>query len=275
MRRKRRVKTRPRHCRAVFFSKVPTASLSRGPNSMSSRRAAAFPTSSRTGPPISLTVARIFCSDAGCCQANTASCKVAQSFNTPAHCSASQADWHRHRFCNHRSSVLPNFSNLRGAISAAGRSCRMSRARSARALAIRQCRRRCCTRTACRRGRNHTHPPVLVPRHGRSGCSSQTQPVLSQTKHAMGKICCCAPESESGPVFRYSACHCGPRTLVLKTDGYGPSIKLDIWYLSANSHFGPQSLAQTLLPAPPFIRLACCLRASDPNEHSFHGYFRF
>ena len=31
----------------------------------------------------------------------------------------------------------------------------------------------------------------------------------------------------------------GTRILVLKTDGYGPSIKLVIWSLSANSHLGP------------------------------------
>jgi hypothetical protein len=67
----------------------------------------------------------------------------------------------------------------------------------------------------------------------------------------------------------------GTRILVLKTDGYGPSIKLAIWSLSANSHFSPQSLAQTLLASPPFIRLARRLRARDPNKHSFHGYYRF
>jgi len=75
-----------------------------------------------------------------------------------------------------------------------------------------------------------------------------------------------------GP-WRSAAQHSGTRILVLKTDSYGPSIGLRcIWSLSANSHFGPQSLAQTLLASPPFIRLACCLRAGDPNEHSFHGY---
>jgi len=31
----------------------------------------------------------------------------------------------------------------------------------------------------------------------------------------------------------------GTRILVFKTDGYSPSIKLVIWSLSANSHFGP------------------------------------
>jgi hypothetical protein len=31
----------------------------------------------------------------------------------------------------------------------------------------------------------------------------------------------------------------GTRILVFKTDGYSPSIKLVVWSLSANSHFGP------------------------------------
>jgi hypothetical protein len=31
----------------------------------------------------------------------------------------------------------------------------------------------------------------------------------------------------------------GTEILVLKTDGYGPPIKLVIWSLSANSHLGP------------------------------------
>jgi hypothetical protein len=31
--------------------------------------------------------------------------------------------------------------------------------------------------------------------------------------------------------------------LVLVTDGYGPLIELGVWCLSANSHFGAQSLA--------------------------------
>jgi hypothetical protein len=71
------------------------------------------------------------------------------------------------------------------AISFAGRSCRASRARSGRALAGRQCRRMDCTCTARRRGRSGMRRRWLLPRHGRSGCSSQTQPMLSQTKHAM------------------------------------------------------------------------------------------
>ena len=62
----------------------------------------------------------------------------------------------------------------------------------------------------------------------------------------------------------FSSSSFGTRILVLKTDGYGPSIKLAIWSLSANSHFSPQSLAQTLLASPPFIRLARRLRARDP-----------
>jgi hypothetical protein len=65
------------------------------------------------------------------------------------------------------------------------------------------------------------------------------------------------------------------RCLVLKTDSYGPLIQLGIWSLSADSHFGAQSLAQSLLASPPFIWHACCLRARGPNEYSFHGYFAF
>jgi hypothetical protein len=108
------------------------------------------------------------------------------------------------------------------AISAAARSYRAPGARSARALADRQGRRTGYrTHTACRR-RNYRHRRLLPPQsEGRSGWFSQTQPVLSQTKHAMTVRRRRAPESESGPVFRYSACHFGPRTLVLKTDGYG------------------------------------------------------
>ena len=68
----------------------------------------------------------------------------------------------------------------------------------------------------------------------------------------------------------------GNRILVLKADGYGPLIKLgSVQSLSANSHFGPQSLAQSLLASPPFVRHACCLLASGSNEHSFHDCFRF
>ena len=65
------------------------------------------------------------------------------------------------------------------------------------------------------------------------------------------------------------------RCLVLKTDSYGPLIQLGIWSLSADSHFGAQSLAQSLLASPPFISHACCLRARGSNEYSFHDYFRF
>ena len=80
--------------------------------------------------------------------------------------------------------------------------------------------------------------------------------------------------TRSGIPVTFSTSSFGTRILVLKTDGYGPSIKLAIWSPSANSHFSPQSLAQTLLASPPFIRLARRLRARDPNEHSFlHGYF--
>ena len=63
--------------------------------------------------------------------------------------------------------------------------------------------------------------------------------------------------------------------LVLVTDGYGPLIELSIWPLSANSHFSSQSLAQSLLASPSFIRHARCLSARRSNEHSLHGFLPF
>ena len=73
----------------------------------------------------------------------------------------------------------------------------------------------------------------------------------------------------------FSSLSFGTRILVLKTNSYGPLIKMGIWSLSTNSHFGPQSLAQSLLAPPPFVRHACCLSAIGSNEHSFHDCFRF
>ena len=63
--------------------------------------------------------------------------------------------------------------------------------------------------------------------------------------------------------------------LVLVTDGYGPLIELGIWCLSADSHFSTQSLAQSLLVSPPFVRHACCLGTRGSDEHSFHDCFSF
>lgn len=58
------------------------------------------------GPPINLTVARIFCPGGSLCQASTASCKVGQSVKEPAPSFNVAAGGHRHRFCNCRSPPL-------------------------------------------------------------------------------------------------------------------------------------------------------------------------
>jgi hypothetical protein len=42
-----------------------------------------------------------------------------------------------------------------------------------------------------------------------------------------------------------------------------------------DSHFSTQSLAQSLLVSPPFVRHACCLGTRGSDEHSFHDCFSF
>jgi hypothetical protein len=60
------------------------------------------------------------------------------------------------------------------AISAAGRSCRMSRARSAKLLAVCRSRHRDCIRTASPGPHSQASARWLLPRQGRSGWFSQT-----------------------------------------------------------------------------------------------------
>ena len=72
--------------------------------------------------------------------------------------------------------------------------------------------------------------------------------------------------------YQYRRAACTLIGVVLKTDRYGPSIGLRcIRICCANSHFGPQSLPQSLLAFPPFIRHAGCLGASGSNKHPFHA----
>jgi hypothetical protein len=65
------------------------------------------------------------------------------------------------------------------------------------------------------------------------------------------------PHNAAPPARRRTA---SSRGLVLVPDGYGPLIQLGIWFFLSDSHFGAQSLAQSLLVGPPFFRHARCLR---------------